>query len=246
MCWACYTPLTGQAPLGAGLAASVATAGAMPKPAGAPVGVPQTQAPEKKALDPKMIGVGAFLLIGGLAAVMLSGVLGGSSTSDTIALPGPETPFGEPGLPPQLPSTGVAPPVLTPGVSGGPGVAAVAVPAPFRTIASPSAASSTGTMGILMVTNSSPAGAAKFAKDQISRNGRWKSMQVAVFVDKATADAFGEYQRSRKNEALTSADFKRLAAMGVWDKTPAFLYTRGRQEKTYQPFTNPNSWWPVS
>lgn len=95
-----------------------------------------------------------------------------------------------------------------------------------------------------MKTNASPAGAAKFAKNQFARNGKWKNMQIAVFVDKATADAFGDYQRKNDGRPLSSADYKQLGESGVWNRTPAFLDSRGRSDRIYYPSQSPLSWWP--
>lgn len=86
MCWACYTPLSGSAPLGAGLTGA---AGTLPKGAGSPVGVPLTEEPAKKGLDPKAIGIGAFLLVGVIAAVMMSGMMGGGGGEEGGASPTP-------------------------------------------------------------------------------------------------------------------------------------------------------------
>ncbi len=245
MCWACYTPLSGSAPLGAGLAAGAAV-GTMPKTAGAPMGVPPSNdEPAKKGIDPKVIGVGAFLLIGGVVAVMMSGLLGGGG--DSGAMPGgvdPTAPVADPAPAPAPAPGGVAPPISTGPVASG-GAAPAPVPIPFKTIASPGAGFKTGTLGILVTGNAaSPAGAAKFAKNQFAKNGNWTNMQVAVFTDQQTADAFGTYQRNRKNAPLTSADFKALAEQGVWNNTPAFLDARGKSEKVYTPSSSPLSWWP--
>ncbi len=239
MCWACYTPLSGSAPLGAGLAGGVATAGAMPKTAGAPIGIPQTEAPAKKGIDPKVIGVGAFLLVAVVAAIFMSGALGGKPTVEMGTTFVPQEDF--------VPSTnGGAPPssvtVPTLGTGSGTGSAPPApVPQAFTTIASPSAKWNTGTLGILLTGNSSPAGAAKFAKDQFARNGNWANMQVAVFTDKATADSFAKYQSSHNNEPLAGGKFQELANQGIWANMPAFLDARGKQEKMYYPARSPGT-----
>lgn len=247
MCWACYTPLSGSAPLGAGLAGAAAV-GTMPKTAGAPMGVPPSnEAPAKKSIDPKVIGVGAFLLVGGVAAVMMSGMLGGGGGDDTAGAmpPGDETAVmaeGE-GVP-AAPVGGVAPPTLSAPVAAA-GAPVAPQPIPFKTVASPGGGYKTGTIGILVTSNAtSPAGAAKFAKNQFAKNGSWSNMQVAVFVDQASADTFGAYQRNRKNAPLTSVDFQNLATQGLWSNTPAFLDARGKSEKIYTPSKSPLTWWP--
>lgn len=243
MCWACYTPLSGSAPLGAGLAAA-ATAGAMPKTVGAPIGVPQTQQPAKKGIDPKLIGVGAFLLVGGLAALLMSGLMGGKSGEVVATGVDPTAPID---FAPSIPSGGgrpvaVAPPML--GGGGGGGAPPAPAPLPFKTVASPGGGFKTGTMGILVAGNANMAGAAKFAKDQFASNGRWTNMQVAVFTDPATGDAFAKFQSARKNAPLTNAEFRELADSGVWNNTPVFLDSRGSQERIYYPSRSPQSWWP--
>jgi hypothetical protein len=218
----------------------------MPKTAGAPMGVPPSnEAPAKKGVDPKMIGVLAFLLVGGVVAAMMNGVMGGSDDSGAMPMDSGTATMVEDGMPAGgPPAGGVAPPTLSaPAPAAGAPVAPA--PIPFKTIASPSGNSRTGTLGILVTGNAaSPAGAAKFAKDQFAKNGNWTNMQVAVFTDQAKADSFGAYQRSRQNAPLTNSDFRALADQGVWDSCPAFLDSRGKSERIYTPSRSPLSWWP--
>ncbi len=241
MCWACYTPLSGSAPLGAGLAAG-ATA-TLPKTGGPAVGVPQVDAPAKKGIDPKTIAIGAVLLVGVVAAVMMSGMMGGGGGGDTIvAGVDPGVQLEDPGFAAQPPPAAAPPPLL--GSPGGGGAPPAPVPVPFTTIVPPNSKFKTGTLGILMTQNSSPAGAAKFAKNQFAKNGNWTNMQVAVFTDKTAAAAFSQYQSRSQSAPLTNADFQALADAGVWSGAAAFLDARGKSEKVYSPSRNPLSWWP--
>lgn len=244
MCWACYTPLSGSAQLGAGLAAGAVGANAKTAAVGAPSGVPQIEEPAKKGIDPKMIGVGAFLLVVVGAVVMMSGMLGGGSSDPDPQAGGRSDPSSRGSSSSGSGRVGVAPPSVSGSVASG-GAPPPPAPIPFKTVSSPGSGYKTGTLGILVTGNTtSPGGAAKFAKDQFSRSGRWANMQVAVFIDQATADSFAAFQRQNDNAPLTIVEFQHLAEKGVWNNCPAFLDTRGKQEKIYNPSQRPQAWWP--
>ncbi len=245
MCWACYTPLTGAAGAGASLAGASAAVGTMPRTAGAPVGVPSSEDDsKKKGVDPKLIGVGAFLVVAGLAAFFITGAMGGSSE---VVVP-------ESGVDPNAPAMMVPapppPPAAIPQFSapggGGGGPAPAPVPLPFKTVTPPNPQFETGTMGILVAPNVSAtqaAGFARFARDQISRNGKWNKMQIAVFTSQAAADGFASYQSTRRGAPLTTTDFVQLGKSGVWNGSPAFIESRGKQEKIFTPSSSPTMWW---
>ncbi|PQV64960.1 hypothetical protein B1R32_103230 [Abditibacterium utsteinense] len=247
MCWACYTPLTAGASLGAGMAGGPAAVTAMPNsPASRPINVPgSAEEPQKKSIDPKIIGVGAFLIVAGLAAFLMSGAMGGNSTGETTGGtdPTPNTIMERPPSGPSGPSA-LLPSLGNPG--GNPGGAPPApVALPFTTITPPNPQFETGTMGILVATNVSPtqaAGFARFARDQNSR-GKWTKMQICVFTNKTAADAFASYQKGRRGAPLTNNDFAQLASNGVWNGAPAFLESRGKQERIFSPAQSPNAWW---
>ncbi len=248
MCWACYTPLSGGpvmaggAPIGGPATAGIGAKG--PGPVGVPGG---DEAPAKKGVDPKMIGVGAFLVVGALVAFMVNGGMGGGSTDDgtgvdpTAPAPGPG---GQPAPPPPPPTTNVPPPT---GGGGGGTAAPAPVALPFQTVVPPNPQYATGTMGILVnkpgMTAVEAAGFAKFAKNQYSRNGKWKNMQICVFADQQTANAFKSYQSKRRGSPLTNDDYQQLGSRGIWGGTPAFLESKGNKELVYYPSRNPNGWW---
>ncbi|RYG70863.1 hypothetical protein EON80_06590 [bacterium] len=151
-----------------------------------------------------------------------------------------------------MPSSGGGPsgqvpsslPSLAPGNTSTASTAPVALP--FRTVTTPNPQYATGMVGILIAGDKGPqaAGFARYAKDQLMKNGKWRNMQVCVFIDQTTADAFKQYQNPRKGAPLAAADFARLASTGVWNSTPVFFISTGKSEKIYQPNSSPNSWWP--
>jgi hypothetical protein len=243
MCWACYTPLSGAAPLTAGAAALPATAGA-PGQIGAP-GVDVGS--EKKGLDPKAIGIGAVLLVGLAVAGFVTFGMGGGTTDtgtmDTPTVVG-ETNGGGAVPAPQPPAaTGPAVPMPAPGAGAQP---VAAVPLPFQTVSQPNPNSKTGTVGIIAnEPNLAPAkaiGLAKAARQQYAAGGRWQNMQVAVFSNAASAKAFQTYQAGRKNAPLGPNDYQSMGA-AVWSGASAFYETVGRTEYSYYPSRNPTAWW---
>ncbi len=242
MCWACYTPLSGgPAMAGAGLAGATGFAGKTSLGQG-PVGVPDVgEAPSKKAVDPKLIGLVAFLLIGAVVGFLING--GMSSTAGTVtADTGTEAP-ADPEAPPPPPVA--PPPPLSVAPSDSSAAAVAPVPVIFSTVTSPNPKFETGTVGILVPPNKSgqAASSAKFVRDQLARNGRWTRMQVVVFTDSATAEAFRAYQGPRGGQPLSANDYRQLATQGVWANTPAFLESSGKKEVVHVPSSNPNGWW---
>lgn len=240
MCWACYTPLSGNA--GAtGLAAAAGFAGNTSLGQG-PVGVPPVEEAPKKGVDPKLIGVVAFLLIGGVVAFLINGGMSSGGATDSTATASTDTP-ADPNVvdPPPV----VAPPPLSVAPSSASAPAPAPVPVAFSMVTSPNPKYKTGTLGILVPPSKAGQadGSAKFVRDQFSRNGRWTRMQVVVFADSATAEAFRAYQGPRGGEPLSSADYQQLATQGVWTNTPAFLESSGKKEVVHYPSRNPNGWW---
>jgi hypothetical protein len=204
-------------------------------------------APEKKKIDPKLIGVGAFLVVGALVAFLVNGGMSGGSGEEVVAGPVSD-PAANPGVsaPPQ---GGVAPPAFSPAPGGGGQAPPAPVPLPFTTVVPPNPNYKTGTMGIRVtgdgaLSPAKAAGFAKFARNQFARNGRWTNMQICVFNDDKTANAFKAYQAARRGAPLTNTDYTQLASRGVWTSTPVFLEARGNSEKVYFPSRNPNAWWP--
>lgn len=244
MCWACYTPLSG---LAAGLAGAPAAVGTLPKGMGSRAIGSSVDGDEgkKKGVDPKIIGVGAFLVVGGLVAFFLSSALGGSSSIEELpsdpALTRRNNEGG--GFAPPAPPQGAPPPAFAGGGGGGGGGAP---PPNFTTVAPPNPEFATCTMGIRVDANLSALQAASFARlarNQVLPGSKWTKVQVSVFTDKAAADAFATYQNKRRGAPLTEADFSQLATSGVWNSAPAFLESQGKRDKNYAPSQNPSSWW---
>lgn len=241
MCWACYTPLT------AGAGAAVATPGAapgatLPAAKGAPVGVPpgaEEEAPAKKNVDPKLIGIGAFLVLGGLAAFFLNS--GGSSTTPTDPGTG-----GDPTATPASNGGPGALPTFAPNTNPDPPVEPVA----FTVIAPANPEFKTGTMGVLItkagVSAQQAASYGRFARQQAAQNGHFSEMQVCVFTDRVIANSFMSFQMKRRGAKLTPTEYQQLAANGVWSGTPAFIEFSGKRERVLYPSRNPNGWWTQS
>lgn len=244
MCWACYTPLSGNAPLG-GLAGAAAV-GTMPNvPGGKPSGVPVVEEPQKKGIDPKIIGVGGFLAVAALAAFFITGAMGKTEPDPITPLDpnGGTTTWVAPDTRGGTTTSNVPPPSPGGGSSGGPSIPPAVVP--FQVVASPNSEFQTGTMGIMVGANVAPnqaMGFARTARDQYSKNGKWSKMQICVFTDKMAAAAFASYQSKRRGAPLEPTDFIQLGS-SVWAGSPAYLESRGKNEKIFSPASSPTTWW---
>ena len=70
-----------------------------------------------------------------------------------------------------------------------------------------------------------------------------RRVQVYVFADKATAQAFGRYQRRRGSAPLTQRDF--VALKKLWPRTLIrYEFANGRERISY-PSRAPQSWWKL-
>jgi hypothetical protein len=247
MCWACYTPLAGSAPIPVAGAARAGAGGVAGK--GGPVGAPTQEDGEKKQLDPKLFVVGGLLLLGIIVAVVMN--MGGSGGSDD------STPMGQdPGTTSMSPDPGGggAPPppapVAPPSFAGQSNTPVEPVALPYNVIVPPNAKYATGTMGILAtqanITPNQARGLAKFAHDQFSRNGKWSKMQIAVFSDAGAARTFATYQSRRRGAPMTANDYRELANSNVWSGAPAFYESSGKRESIAYPASNPMNWWTRS
>jgi hypothetical protein len=244
MCWACYTPLSGAAG-GGGVAA--ATMGAKVPIGGGAVGSPviSREETQKKNIDPRLIGAGAFLLVAAVVGFFVMNSMGGVTDDTTGGVGTDPTPVSQSFTNSTNTNTTVNPgtaPALPP---GGSTTAPAAVVMPFSMVTPPNPEFATGTIGILVTPDKQgqAAGLARYAKDQLSRNGKWQNMQVAVFTDRQTADAFTQYQSRRRGAPLTGTEYSELASKGVWTTTPVFLESRGKQDRIYYPSKTPYGWW---
>lgn len=242
MCWACYTPLSGGA-----ATAGPPTRGGVPGPPGsqAPGGEPTEK--KKMELDPKMIGIVAFLVVGGgLAVVMNTGILSGGGGEDDGGTPSAPAAPADP--PPADPNAGQAPP--------GPGAAPAFIasanlpapqPLPYTTVVPPNGRFATGTVGILptntAITPIQAGSLARFARTQYLRRGKWKAMQIVVFTDANTARLFADFQARKRGAPLTQADYRQLADANIWRNTSAYLQSAGKSERIDYPSKSPYSWW---
>jgi hypothetical protein len=244
MCWACYTPLSGGPAVG-GINTAAAALGAKGPIGKGPAGVPVVEEESgKKGIDPKLIGVGAFLLIAGVVAFLVNTSM--SSTGSTTDFTNVDPPAVDPGRPsgPSAPA-GQAPPTMGTNNNQSNNTVPPPVPLQFRTVTSPNPRYATGTVGILIAADKSnqAAGFARYAKDQLARNGKWRNFQVCVFTDQGTANQFKSYQAPRKGEPLQPADFAKLASSGVWNNTPVFYESKGKVDRVLYPSKSPNGFW---
>ena len=244
MCWACYTPLTGSAPIPGAMGTGAVRPGAgaaTGKPG--PIGAPTEEEGAKKQIDPKLFVVGGLLVLGLIVAGVMN--FGGSKTDDGTL---PANPDGGTETP-AVPNNGggaPAPPPAPPTIPSDPNAAPVTPSAlPYNVIVPPNPQYATGTMGILATQpNISPAQAgslAKFARNQFARNGKWTGMQIAVFSNSDAARQFAAYQAKRKGAPLKPNDYQQLG--GVWTSVPAFYESSGKRESVAYPTRNPGSWW---
>ena len=125
-----------------------------------------------------------------------------------------------------------------------PGTIKPIVPGTFVVVAAPNPSAATQVMGIVpsdaTISPVRAAALARFAKTVLRPSGK-KSVHIFVFADRATAQAFGRYQRRRDSAPLTPRDY---AALGkLWPRTLAFYeFARGR-ERVYYPSRAPQKWW---
>lgn len=250
MCWACYTPLTASA--GASMGAGIGGAGAATMPrTGGPMGVPGAgvaDTGQKKETDPKIFVLGGLLGVGALVALFMT--FSGSTPVDPPLVPNTtDVPFPASGPPP--------PPPLQPvqqGSSGGTGPTNSGTgpsqppPPSFTFITSPNPTLPTATFAIMPsqsgVSKEQAVNMARTARQQIAGNGKWTRMQIFVFADQASGQAFKEYMRSRRGAPLGSGDYASLAASNSWAGALAFYETAGKSGRVAYPSLNPRSWWP--
>ncbi len=251
MCWACYTPLTA----GASAGATAPRTGVAPKAVGGKAGAPGAKDDEeKKKTDPKVFVVGGVLAVGAVAALFMSGMLGGSSAAEPGAVttppkvtvnPGPSGFTGGGG------TTTVGPPPPPPpgGSNASPGGSGGGAPPPpsYAMLGLPSPRFKTATFGIAP---SQPVGSpqeafnlAETARQQLSGNGKWSNMQIFVFADADAGQTFNKYMTKRRGQPLTSGDYSVLAQQNAWDKATIFYEVVGKEGHVSYPSQHPSNWW---
>lgn len=249
MCWACYTPLAaGPAPAG-GARAPIAKPNGPGGPPGPGVGEGEEGEKKKLALDPKVIGLLAFLVVGGGIAAFMN--MKPSSSGDGEEGGGQDPPAA---------TTNNNPPANSGGGGGG-GEVQVAqsnvqvqsgtLPAPaslpYTPVVPPNPGMATATIGIVPAKpnmgSAEAASLARFAKNQYQKSGRWTNIQIFVFDNQRAAQAFGDYQARRRGAPLSAGDYQSLANANVWSATPACYEMRSKTEFVTYPAKNPSSWW---
>ena len=249
MCWACYTPLTA----GASMGATAPRAGAAPKAGGGKPGAKEDE--EKKKVDPKIFVVGGVLAVGAIAALFMSGIFGGSGSTDSggivsagkVAVSNTGNGFtagsggGAPVSPPPPP-----PPPSGGGGGGGGGTSAPPPPS-YSMIGSPSPRFSTATFGIApsqpVASAQEAYNLAETARQQLARNGKWTGMQIVVFTDTTSGQAFNDYMTKRRGQPLASGDYSALAQQNAWQNATIFYEVVGSKAHVSYPSKNPEGWW---
>jgi len=245
MCWACYTPLSGE---------SAASGGVSKKQ---PLAAATAGDEEKKKMPPWQLAVVGVALLGGLflgvRTMMSSPEEEGEGTPPTESAPSPGMPAPPP---PPPPSPGMpAPPPPSPAPPSPPPAAGIPAPSPQRSpysvMVAPSPRLSIATMGIVpndgTATGVQAASLASYARRQIKPRitKRWSTLYIYVFADQESAEYFSRYMKKRKGRALTNDDFTHLQAL--WSSVLArYTYTtyKGKRvERILYPSKNPGGWW---
>jgi len=243
MCWACYTPLSGE------LAASAAS--------NKPLAAATAGDEEKKKIPPWQMAVVGVALLGGLffgvRAMMPAseGEAEGEGTPPAETTPPPAPGPGAP--PPPPPSPGM--PAPAPAAPGPPPAAGVPAPPPqeatYKVIVPPNPRLSVSTMAIIptgnVATGAQAASLASFARRQLPSRitKRWSTLYIYVFADRETAEYFARYMRRRKGRALTNDDYTHLQSMwnSVLVRYTYTTYKGKRVERILYPSKNPSGWW---
>lgn len=238
MCWACYTPLTGDS------AAATATTAAARKPA-PPSGNTRAEK-DKVAVAPWQIGVVvAALLAAGVAGFMMMGGSGDTETvvanqlpvlsPDKMAIPGKVRP-GAPGI--TMPS------------GGGGGAPTVSMPQrdtskpSFSITTAPARNTQWATVGIVPTTSVSGDQAralALAARKQVMAGQQYKGAYIYVFGNRNVASVFQKFQRSNRGAPLSGDDYSSLSE--IWPETLVRYEFNAGNEDIRFPSQSPNDWW---
>jgi len=247
MCWACYTSLSGG-PAAAAIPGRPPVG--KPGPPG-PSGGAEDEGGQKKGIDPKMIGIGAgvlLLLAGG--GYMMFGRGGGSSddsddsSGDSSSSSSNTKPASNPQPAQSQSSTPGSSTAVMPGTVTAITLPAVA-PQAYTVVVSPNPSVSAATIAVVptsaTITPVEAAGLARYAKNQLQHSGKWASMQVYVISDPGAARQFANYQAKKNGSPLATNDYSSL--IGVWANTPAECDVNGKVEQINYPAQYPESWW---
>lgn len=232
MCWACYTPLTQTAHIGAGAGASSPRSSSSSAPT-----FDDDDEESKPSIPPWQIAIIAIGLMFALFTVGKNFLPSGSSDA---AIPLGSAPVDQP-MPgnnstPSRPSTNYS--------SSGSSVPAPQK-LPFTIAVSPNPNRTVGTMAIVPtnpnISTGQAAALASFTRSQFSQMKRWKKLYIYVFQDQKSAQVFANYQRNRRGAALTNNDYRNLT--NLWGSVlSVYEYSNG-SERIYTPTNNPSNWW---
>lgn len=236
MCWACYTPLTGDA--------AATAAAARPGKAPPRADAHREEKEDKKAIAPWQIGVVVLaLLIAGGGAFMMTR---GSTSADESLLDNSSAPFPAPDRgtirvpgPSQSSESGVmqSGTVQVPQTQTQDQPSFTMTTPPARGVAWPSV----GIVPTTSVNAQQAAALALMARKQLTRGSNYQAIYVYVFRDRNAASKFQTFQRANRGAPLQGDDYTTLS--DLWASTLVrYEYNRGNEDVRY-PSTNTNSWW---
>ncbi len=238
MCWACYTSLTG----------GVTAAGGLAAPGAAPLAMADSG--EKKKIEPKqlaIIGVGLVVLLGVGATVMMGG---GETEPDDVAFTSGAAKSTNPN---PAPAATTPPPVASTVVAGGPAPGAPAVAQvpqrfPYQMLGSPNPNASTATVAIVPTENDLTEGQARglatFAHRQISRAKKWPAVEIFVFNDVPSAQAFATYQnKNLRTRSMSDGDYTNPQLAALWPKAIVRYYSRNERVWVTSPRGSSGNFW---
>ena len=236
------------------MGAGVGGAGAatMPRPGGAMGGMTGAEdGADKKKVDPKMLMVGGGVVALALVALLASGALGGGAPeviptgTDPLTNSSPGRTNGGAVVPvPALPP-------VSPGGGGGntdPPPIGPPLPAGVSKLSTPNPKFETAAFGIAPeqpVSEQDAVNMANKARQEMESTGTWKKMQIFVFADKKSGQAFSQYMNNRRGQRLDPADFQALAQQNAWANATVCLESSGKQAKgsVRFPYKHPTGWW---
>ena len=237
MCWACYTPLSGDGP-GPGSAQNRAAAA-------------KDTEEDKKKIPPWQLGVIGVALLGGIFVGVRTMMPASSSDGEEGDPPtavgtdsgGPAAPPGTPPGPGGMPSPG-------PSMTSSPGGVPAPQEAPYKIVVPPNPRQSVATMAIVPtdsgLSGTQAAALAAYTRRQYKGNTKkWSSFYIYVFSDAQSAQYFADYMKSRKGAPLSTSDYSYLSSLwgSVLTRYEYSTSNGKRVEKAVYPSKNPSGWW---
>lgn len=233
MCWACYTPLSGDG----------GSAAAAPRPA------VQSEEREKPGFATWQIGLVVVVLLGAIGFGAKTFL--GSSSEEDGDMPAPTAP-DRPGPRNNIggnnnTNTNFNSSIPSPSPGTQPVQPATPQTGSYSVVASPNPKYTWGVIGIVpsdpnTTTDQAAQMAAGMRQKMMSNNKKWAKLHIYVFKDRQTGNTFRKYQTGRKGAPLDGPDYQNLSG-NVWPNTLIrYEYDRG-VEGVQIPQQNPTAWW---